>query len=99
MRWSYTDTRPLAPEARIYAQAATLKHMAQPQFVICTYTSGYEVSLEARKLYQVIQDEQAESLNQIRVINKSGEDHLYPTRLFVHVDLPAFVADQVTHAV
>lgn len=72
--------------------------MAQPKFVICTDNSGYEVSLELRKLYQVVPDPQAESLNQIRVIDESGEDYLYPTHLFVHVDLPASVADQVAHA-
>jgi len=72
--------------------------MAQPKFVICTDNSGYEVSLEPRKLYQVVQDDQAGSLNQIRVIDESGEDYLFPTHLFVHVDLPASVADQVAHA-
>jgi hypothetical protein len=31
-----------------------------------------------RKLYQVISDETAAKLRQIRVIDESGEDYLYP---------------------
>ena len=72
--------------------------MAQPKFVICTENAGYEVSLELRKLYLVIPDAKAKELNQIRVIDESGEDYLYPTHLFVPVDLPASVADLVAHA-
>lgn len=72
--------------------------MAQPKFVICTENVGYEVSLELRKLYLVIPDTKAAQLNQIRVVDESGEDYLYPTHLFVSVDLPASVADQVAHA-
>ena len=72
--------------------------MAQPKFVICTDNSGYEVSLELRKLYQIVQDAKAASIDQIRVIDESGEDYLYPSSCFVPVDLPASVADQVAHA-
>ena len=72
--------------------------MSQPKFAICTDNTGYEASLELRKLYQVIQDAQASAIDQIRVIDESGEDYLYPTSYFVPVDLPASVADQVAHA-
>ncbi|MEJ8568903.1 hypothetical protein [Elongatibacter sediminis] len=65
------------------------------QFVICTNNAGYEVSLEVRKLYQVVPDPAAEKSGQIRVIDESGEDYLYPPSLFVRVDLPAAVAEQV----
>jgi hypothetical protein len=71
---------------------------ASPKFVICTGNSGYEASLELRKLYAVVPDSAAENLGQIRIIDESGEDYLYPPSLFVHVDLPAAVADQVEHA-
>jgi hypothetical protein len=68
------------------------------KFVICTDNSGYEASLELRKLYQVIPDTTANSIGQIRVIDESGEDYLYPSSFFVPVDLPASIADQVAHA-
>jgi hypothetical protein len=71
--------------------------MAHPKFVICTENEGYEVSLELRKLYLVIPDAKAARLNQTRVIDESGGDYLYPTHLFVPVDLPASVADRIAH--
>ena len=69
-----------------------------PKFVICTSNAGYETSLELRKLYQVVPDSSSSKHGQIRVIDESGEDYLYPPSLFVPVDLPASVADQVAHA-
>jgi uncharacterized metal-binding protein len=68
------------------------------KFVICTDNSGYEASLELRKLYQVLPDAMANSIGQIRVIDESGEDYIYPNSFFVPVDLPASIADQVAHA-
>jgi hypothetical protein len=69
--------------------------MAQAKFVICTDNDGYEASLELRKLYQVIPDLQASTWDQIRVIDESGEDYLYPASSFVPIDLPASVAERV----
>lgn len=69
-----------------------------PKFVICTRNSGYEASLELRKLYEVVPDSTAEKHGQIRIIDESGEDYLYSPSLFVRVDLPSAVAEQVEHA-
>jgi hypothetical protein len=71
---------------------------ASPKFVICTSNSGYEASVELRKLYEVVPDSAAEKHGQIRIIDESGEDYLYPPSLFVHVNFPAAVADQVERA-
>ncbi len=60
----------------------------EPQFVICVKNKGYAASLELRKLYQVMADESATKLGQIRVIDESGEDYLYPEGYFVPVQLP-----------
>jgi len=49
---------------------------AAKRFVICVDNSGYEVSLERRKIYRSIPDAKAESLGQVRVIDESGEDYL-----------------------
>lgn len=57
-------------------------------FVICIDNEGYPVSLERRKLYEVISDADAEALGQLRVKDESGEDYLYPSELFISVDLP-----------
>ena len=45
------------------------------KFVVCLDNQGYEVSLERRKLYQVLSDRQAAKHQQIRVIDESGEDY------------------------
>jgi hypothetical protein len=58
------------------------------QFVVCVRNKGYAASLELRKLYQVVADETASKLHQIRVIDESGEDYLYPEGYFVPVQLP-----------
>jgi hypothetical protein len=60
-----------------------------PQIAVCLANAGYESSLEVRKLYAVLDDSSAEPDNLIRVIDESGEDYLYPARLFERVELPA----------
>jgi hypothetical protein len=48
------------------------------KFVACVENKGYAAALELRKLYQVLSDEAAAKLHQIRVIDESGDDDLYP---------------------
>jgi hypothetical protein len=48
------------------------------QFAVCVENKGYAAALQLRKLYQVVADEAATRLHQIRVIAESGEDYLYP---------------------
>ena len=50
------------------------------KLVICLDNSGYEVSLERRKIYVAIPDPRAERLGQIRIVDESGEDYLYPEK-------------------
>jgi hypothetical protein len=72
--------------------------MNKHEFAICINNHGYEVSLEMRKLYEVISDADAEKHGQIRVIDESGEDYLYPATLFDSITLPAHVLEHVFHA-
>jgi hypothetical protein len=60
----------------------------EPRFVVCIKNKGYAASLELRKLYQLVSDEAAAKLHQIRVIDESGEDYLYPENYFVIVQVP-----------
>jgi hypothetical protein len=60
----------------------------EPRFVVCVKNRDYAASLELRKLYQVVVDAAAAKLGQIRVIDESGEDYLYPEEYFVPVQLP-----------
>lgn len=64
-------------------------------FAVCIINTDYEVSLERLKIYRVIPDTHAERYQQIRVIDESGEDYLYPADYFVWVELPKVVQDAV----
>ena len=59
----------------------------EPQFVVCVKNKDYQASLELRKLYQVVADDAATKHHQVRVIDESGEDYLYPEEYFVPVEL------------
>ena len=59
----------------------------QPSFVVCVDNMEYPASLERRKIYQVLPDEQAEQHSLVRVIDESGEDYPYPSSYFLPVDL------------
>ena len=58
------------------------------RFVICIRNDECPASLEIRKLYEAIPDADAAKHRQIRVIDESGEDYLYPEDYFVRVKLP-----------
>jgi hypothetical protein len=58
------------------------------KFVVCIKNDGYAASLELRKVYQVVPDQAVAKLHQIRVIDESGEDYLYPENYFVVVQVP-----------
>lgn len=57
-------------------------------FMICVENRGYEASLEIRKVYEVLSDKEAERHHQIRVMDESGDDYLYPAGYFAPVRLP-----------
>lgn len=67
-------------------------------FAVCVKNTGNEVSLELRKLYQVIPDPDAESDGMIRVIDESGEDYLFPSAFFVLAPLPSAIEQAVLEA-
>ncbi len=71
---------------------------AAKRLVICVDNSGYEVSLERRKIYVALPDSRAEKLGQIRVIDESGEDYLYPAESFVALTLPQPIRRAVLQA-
>lgn len=61
---------------------------AAKRLFICLDNSGYEVSLELRKIYVALPDAKAGRLGQLRVIDESGEDYLYPRSRFIAAVLP-----------
>ena len=68
------------------------------QFVICIRNDDYPASLEIRKIYEVVPDTEAEKHSQIRVIDESGEDYLYPKDYFIPLMLPKETEEAVIQA-
>lgn len=65
--------------------------MSTYRFAICIDNSEYPASLELHKIYRVLADEDAERDGDLRIIDESAEDYLYPADYFVLVDLPLAV--------
>jgi hypothetical protein len=64
----------------------TLKQTT-PRFAVCIDNQEYPASLEKHKVYRVLPDSDAERDGDLRVIDESGEDYLYPKTYFVVLDL------------
>jgi len=71
---------------------------ASKGLVVCINNEGYPVSLERRKLYVTMPDAEATKHGQLRVIDESGEDYLYPQEFFVAVELPQSLRRRVLQA-
>ena len=63
-------------------------HLSKKHYAVCVSNKGYPASLEVKKIYQTIEDAEAVKHHQLRVIDESGADYLYPEEYFVHIDLP-----------
>ena len=68
------------------------------KFAVCVNNADYPASLELHKIYRVIPDEDAAIDGDLRVIDESGEDYLYPAAWFVFVELPPAVERSLRRA-
>jgi len=69
----------------------TDRKKASRRFAVCVKNKGYEASLERHKIYVVCPDQGAEKDGDIRIVDESGEDYLYPADWFVAVEVPKAV--------
>jgi hypothetical protein len=69
-----------------------------PEFVVCIKNIDYPASLELHKIYCVLIDEDATSEGDIRIIDESGEDYLYPSSYFVPIQVPQTVEESLLRA-
>ncbi len=76
----------------------TIRKRAKSQFAICVNNAEYPASLELHKVYRILPDAEAEHDGDLRVIDESGEDYLYPAAYFVLVDLPQEKARTLTRS-
>jgi hypothetical protein len=67
------------------------------KFVVCMNNEEYPASLELHKIYRILPDADAEQDGDLRVIDESGEDYLYPAEWFVLISLPYEVELSVLH--
>lgn len=58
------------------------------RFAVCINNAEYPASLELHKIYRVQPDEDATRDGDLRVVDESGEDYLYPAKYFVLMSLP-----------
>jgi hypothetical protein len=73
-------------------------NQTRPRFAVCINNTEYPASLERHKIYRVLPDEEAARDGDIRVIDESGEDYLYPAAYFVVIDVPQEVEHAILHA-
>jgi hypothetical protein len=59
----------------------------EKRYAVCVRNDGYEESLELRKIYEVLEDEEAAQDGLLRVIDED-EDYLYPATWFVPIQIP-----------
>lgn len=67
-------------------------------FAVCIDNRDYPASLELHKIYRVLPDEDAAADGDLRVIDESGEDYLYPASRFAKIELPPTVRESILHA-
>lgn len=68
------------------------------RFVVCINNDNYPASLELYKIYRVIPDEDAITDGDIRIIDESGEDYLYPASYFAFLKVPQAVEELLLQA-
>lgn len=65
--------------------------------MVCVDAGGNDDLVE-RRIYAVIPDSGAATSGFVRVVDDSGEDYLYPGRLFLPLEVPELVRSALEHA-
>mgnify|MGYP001569065111 CR=1 FL=1 len=66
--------------------------------MVCVANQGYRASLVVRRIYRVVPDRKAAERGLLRVVDESGEDYLYPKKLFAAVELPSALGKKLAVA-
>ncbi|MDX6557288.1 MAG: hypothetical protein QOF72_337 [Blastocatellia bacterium] len=65
------------------------------RIAICIDNTGYEMSIERRKVYPILPDADAERDDYVRIIDETGEDYLFPASRFVFLTVPTEIEQAV----
>jgi len=68
---------------------------SNPRFAICINNSEYPASLELHKIYRVLPDKEAQADGDLRIIDESAEDYLFPADYFILIDLPQTIVREL----
>jgi hypothetical protein len=93
LRWDSARRR-LLLERRAHRQRPQ-QSLGAPRFAVCVKNDGYGASLELNKIYLLVDDAEAESEGDLRVVDESGEDYLYPEEWFVRIQVPSAVEESL----
>ncbi|MGD0463608.1 MAG: hypothetical protein ABSB74_14070 [Tepidisphaeraceae bacterium] len=63
--------------------------LSRKKFALCLRNDGNPASLEVFKIYRVIPPRAKDDPQDIRIIDESGEDYLYPRENFLPIKLPS----------
>jgi hypothetical protein len=58
------------------------------RYVMCIDNKAYPHDLTLHKVYKVIPDARGEKFGDVRIVDDSGEDFLFPGKFFVTVIVP-----------
>jgi len=61
------------------------------RFVVCIDNSEYPISLELHKIYRVLPDKEAQTDGDMRIIDESGEDYLFPAEYFISIGVRKWI--------
>ena len=67
----------------------------EPMLAVCIDNRDYEMSLERRKVYAVLPDEDAASHDYVRVVDETGEDYLFPASRFILIPVSRDVEEAI----
>jgi hypothetical protein len=67
-------------------------------FAVCIDNKDYPASLELHKIYRVLKDDDAAKEGDLRVVDESGEDYLYPAENFIIIEVCADLRDSLLRA-
>lgn len=64
--------------------------------MVCVDNGEYPTSLHLHKIYRVLVDEDAATDDDLRVVDESGEDYIYPASMFLPIELPSATEEALT---
>ena len=71
---------------------------ASTRYVVCVENTGYPASLELHKIYRAVPDPDLAADGDIRVVDESGEDYVYPASFFTPISVPVAVRKSLKRA-